>query len=219
MSGKVNALIVGDSFAPDALNAFSQIYAKTNFILSSQGGCGPHQNIEQLNTPNVGKDKIEECRLLNKQRYDISYLMKFDYIIINVFFRYYSSENLIEYLNFLKSNGINNVIIFGGFYSLKFSDPDILAKYKSEYLISNNLLINNSLGDKKIQKVANDFDYLFLSKIDAFCRKKCIFINENNIPFTYDMHHLSYEFGRSLGNFHLNTINYYLDRKLILQPS
>jgi hypothetical protein len=132
VSGKVNALIVGDSFAPDALNAFSQIYPKTNFMLSSQGGCGPHQNIEQINTPNVGKDKIEECRLLNKQRYDISYLKKFDYIIINVFFRYYTSENLIEYLNFLKSNGINNVIIFGGFYSLKFSDPDILAKYKSE---------------------------------------------------------------------------------------
>jgi hypothetical protein len=193
VSGSVNALVLGDSHAVDALNAFEKIYPTHNFIMSTLGGCPPYRNIEKITQPN--HPDLEKCKALNVSRFDPEYLKGFDYIVINVLFGWYTPEHLREYLDFLKENKIQKVVVVGDYLVLKRDMYELLNEYGYNSAAMKPWVSDTSGIEPVLKSDVNDAGYFFLSKRKAFCKDdSCELFDGDKIPFTYDEHHLSYEF-------------------------
>ena len=193
---KINALIIGDSQAVDGLNAFYHILPSHDYSMSELGGCPPHKNIDKLVTPS--HPNLNECKALNLERHDIEKLKQFDYIVINVLYGWYSAEQLKEYLSFLKTSGINKVIIMGGYITLTEELPEIINKngFVSDKIKS---FVLNQPNENVLKQYSNELGYLFLSTRSQFCQgEACTFFNDKKIPFTYDKHHLSFPFATKI---------------------
>jgi hypothetical protein len=191
--GKINSLIIGDSHAVDALNAFEKIYPNHNFSMSTLGGCPPYLDIRKI-TSSSHPDRLS-CLKLNEARFDIDYLNKFDYIVINVLFGWYKPEHLYEYLEFLKSNGILKVIVMGDYLTLKKDMSELLNQYGYRQSNIAQWVLEPLFDESMFNSRVSSYGYLFLSKRSEFCKTGvCEFFDSNRVPFTYDQHHLSYEY-------------------------
>jgi peptidoglycan/LPS O-acetylase OafA/YrhL len=211
LPNQITALVIGDSHAIDAYNAVANTFSKHDIVLSALGGCPPYVNIENLVQP--GHPDLEKCKALNLQRHDIDYLKKFNYITINNLYGWYSATHLQSYLSFLNTNGIKKVIVIGGYYSLTQDMSELINKFGFDEEKIDSYKISSLIDDQIIRNITQDFGYLFISKIDAFCKRDvCKNFDENNIPFTYDKHHLSYEFANKIMSGQKNIILEYLEK-------
>jgi len=193
VDGQVNSLVIGDSHAVDGLNAFEAIYPYHNFSLSQLGGCPPYHDIESI-TPAKHPDRLA-CKALNLSRYDVEYLKQFDYIVINVMFGWYTPEYLKEYLSFLKVSDIEKVVVLGDYFVLTTEMYEVMNFYGFDSLMVMKNVINTANPLIQLKAIVEEYKYFFLSKRDAFCSDGyCEIFDENRVPFTYDRHHLSYEF-------------------------
>jgi hypothetical protein len=205
VSGKTNVLIIGDSHAVDALNAFERLYPSHNYALSTLAGCPPHADIESITLP-AHPDR-SACKKLNLVRYDPEYLRRFDYLVINVFFAWhapdhllwYTPDHLLEYLKFLKAHGINKVVVFGDYLLLNRSMYELLNQYGYDTAALNAGVVSRPNTESLLQTWVEELGYLFLSKRKVFCQgETCEVLYKRRVPFTYDLHHLSYEFSERL---------------------
>lgn len=209
IDGKINVLIIGDSHAVDALNAFEKIFPEHNFSLSELGGCPPHRDIEAITQPS--HPNRADCKRLNFKRFDKDYLLKFDYVVINVLFGWYSPDHLAEYLDFLKAQGVRKVIVFGDYFVLRQDMSEILINHGYDSNKVSDEIVESNDVDEKIKVAADRHDYYFISKRDVFCASgKCSFFDADKTPFTYDQHHLSYEFASRLAVNEKNALDKYL---------
>lgn len=217
--GKINALVIGDSHAVDALNAFEKIYPSHNYSMSTLGGCPPHHDIREITSANH-PDRID-CLKLNNSRFDADYLKKFDYIVINVLFGWYTSEHLYEYLRFLKDNGIQKVIVLGDYLTLRKEMHELLSQYGYNQLRITQSVAEPLVDELEFKSRVNSLGYFFLSKRSEFCKNgSCDIFDSNRVPFTYDKHHLSYEFSVRIALNKRDDLNRYLefDERLVNYP-
>ncbi len=208
--GAVNGLILGDSHAPDAHNAFAHAFAAHNFATSTLGGCPPHPDIDAIVAPT--HPDLPECRRLNAQRHDPSYLRTFDYIVINVLFGWYTDQHLATYLRFLREAGVRKVVVFGGYLSMKSDLPDLINRYGFSQPALDRF-VQTRPDDRALRQAAEALDYLFVSKLDGFCGTTgCELFDAARVPFTWDTHHLSYEFAIRLLDGRRDDVSGYLAR-------
>lgn len=209
--GKTNVLIIGDSHAPDALNSFSTLFPENNNALSTLGGCPPYADIASLTLPT--HPNLEECKTLNLKRFDVDYLKTFDYIVINVLFGWYKIDHLTEYLSFLKKNGIEKVIVIGGYLQLREDLPEVINKFGFDRKAIETFVIESTVDETQLEEKVKDFGYFFISKFKTFCANgTCEYFDDSHIPFTYDRHHLSLEFGSRIGRADRDALVNYLAR-------
>ena len=205
----INALIMGDSHAVDGLNAFYGEFPGHDYSMSQLAACPPHIDIGTLVPP--AHRSLTECKALNSERHNIEVLSQYDYIVINVLFNWYTASHLREYLKFLKSSGINKVIVVGGYYSLTEELPEIINRNGFVASDIDPFVIDNSGEEGKLQKYADELGYLFLSKRNAFCvDTTCDYFDGKKVPFTYDKHHLSVEFATRIAQGQSARISEYL---------
>ena len=196
-SAKTNVLIIGDSHAVDALTAFERLYPYESFSVSEQGGCPPYNDIERITLP-THPDR-EKCKLLNLKRYDVNYLKQYDYIVINVLYGWYTPEHLKSYLEFLHANEVNKVIVLGGYLVLKKDLSELVNQFGQTPQEITKWLDENTAIEKRIKTYTEDNGFLFISKRETFCGTgECAIFDKMGIPFTYDQHHLTYEFSSRL---------------------
>ncbi len=209
VEGRINALIVGDSHGADGLNAFYEIFPDHNFMLSTLGGCGPYSGMDKLlgaKFPNRAK-----CLILNEKRYQAAAYDKVDYVVISLLYAWYRPEHLEDYLIFLHKTGVKKVIIFGNYHVLKKPMPEIIFKHGRKPAFVSRQLANSFLFESQLEALAKKYGYSFVSKKNAFCADgKCQLFNRKSVPFTWDKHHLSYEFARTLGRRMSKTVKDYL---------
>jgi len=192
-----NVLIMGDSHAVDALNAFYKVYPTHIYSMSQLDGCPPYDRIEKITLANH-PDRIK-CIILNKARYDPSYLRQFDYIVINVLYDWYTFDHLFEYLQFLKFNNVQKVIIMGNYLVLNKDMPELLNKYGYNEQHITPWVRDNIFNELRVKSRVNELGYFYISKKDKFCYiEKCKYFDSNQVPFSFDKHHLSYEFASQL---------------------
>ena len=197
IKGDVNALVIGDSHAVDALNAFGKTYPEHNLAMSDLGGCPPYKDIESITQPNH-PDRME-CKKLNETRYNLEYLKGFDYIVINVLFGWYTPDHLREYLTFLQANDIKKVIVLGDYLVLTRDMYELLNEFGYDTQKIFGEFTDSQRIEKPLRRIVESFGYFFLSKRDVFCvNEQCELFDTNGVPFTYDQHHLSYEFSTRL---------------------
>lgn len=197
VAGSVNVLIMGDSHAPDALNGLHALFPQADYSISTLGGCPPHIDIESI-TPPTHPDRAA-CVQLNRQRFDVAYLKRFDVVVLNVLLGWYTENHLTSYLRFLHHSGISRVVVLGGYYALQVPLPELVNRFGYSASVIRNAADDRSLGDGSVKAVADELGYQFISKREAFCRgSECEFMDSAGVPFTYDEHHLSVEFARRM---------------------
>jgi peptidoglycan/LPS O-acetylase OafA/YrhL len=192
---KINILSIGDSHEVDGYNsiylALESNLDKISLSSSNLGGCPPHRSIRET-VPPTHPDLIK-CESLNVKRFDTDYLKYYDVIAVSAMFGWYSEKNMIDYLNYLKQNFKGRVIIFGGTFGFSKALPEIYNKSNTNDATDPEIFINFDprLNEKELRNYASENNFLFISKIDAFCpHSRCQFIFEKDL-LTYDQHHLS----------------------------
>lgn len=187
-------LIVGDSMWLDALNIISTIHP-INYDVSQRGGCPPHDNIDSINSESTNSLK-RECSILNENRFKQN-LAKYDGVIIIARYDWFKPYHLSPYLNFLKESGINNIIVFGGYYALD-TRIDRLINFYGKNInsekIEKHIINSNSFSNDEFYKLQNEFGFNYVSIKDSACdQNDCKYYFENE-PYTIDKHHLSEKF-------------------------
>ena len=187
-------LIIGDSMWLDALNIISTIHP-INYEVSQSGDCPPHDNINSINSESPNAIK-RECSITNKKRFNQN-LDKFDGVIIISRYDWFKPHHLSPYLNFLKENGVKNIIVFGGYYSLDTRIDRLINFYgnniKSEN-IEKHIINSNSFSNDEFYQLQNEFGFQYVSIKDAACYNNDCKYYFKYEPFTIDKHHLSLNF-------------------------
>jgi hypothetical protein len=207
-SSKFSALILGDSHAIDALNAMYSVFPEIDYSMSQLGGCPPTNRMREL-VPQTFPD-LEECLKLNKTRYNIDYLKKFDVIVVNVLFGWYPPEEMLSYLTFLKEKNVEKVIVFGAYYETHSDVPLLINQFgfDESKMLAN--MMTKTDSDLVLQKPVNELGYVYISKSEAFCENSICALWKSNTPFTWDSHHLSFEFATGLLSSYKTKVKTYL---------
>lgn len=207
--GKRNALVVGDSHAVDAFNAFVTRFPDDNFTLSELGGCPPHRAIDSIVM--AGHPDLPKCLELNRRRYDPGYLKQFDYLIINVYMEWYGEKHLAEYLRYLHEQGVRRVIVFGQTWRAPDDVPELVNSlgFDRARLMSR---LTSPPPDAIVDQTARELGYLFISKTDALTSRDGFEVfDANEALFTYDQHHLSLPHSKRLLDRRLSDVVKYLE--------
>jgi hypothetical protein len=207
-TNKFNVLIIGDSHAVDALNTMYAVLPDLDYSMSQLGGCPPTARMKDL-VPRTFPN-LEECVKLNESRFDINYLKEFDAIVINVLLGWYSPAELNSYTAFLKKSGINKVIVFGGYFETKSELPILINEYGFDRKKVSQDFISMLETDQLLQIPTKSLGYLYVSKKNSLCTLSSCPYWKSGIPFTWDTHHLSFNFAVSLLKAQRNEIDTYL---------
>lgn len=194
--GKRNALVIGDSHAVDAYNAFVTRFPKDNIVLSDLGGCPPHPSIDQIVM--AGHPDLPKCQELNRKRHDPAYLQRYDYIVINVYMDWYTEQHLADYLKFLHDHGVRKVVVFGQTWRASDDLPELVNRVglDREWLMD---LLKPAPSDRLVETTAARLGYLYISKTDALTTDGNFDVfDSGEILFTYDQHHLSLQHSKRL---------------------
>ncbi len=207
---KFRALILGDSHAIDALNAMYSVFPEIDYSMSQLGGCPPTNRMNTL-VPRTFPD-LDKCIELNQTRFSIDYLNNFDVIVINVLFGWYPPEELQSYLTFLHETGVQKVVVFGDYFETKTEVPLIINRFGFNELPILAEIIPKIDSDSSLQTQTSKYNFFFVSKRKSLCPiSECTFW-KSGIPYTWDNHHLSYEFAQHLLDQNKNELKEYLSR-------
>lgn len=206
--GKRNGLVIGDSHAIDAYNAFVTMFPADNVNLSDLGGCPPHPSIDTIVLAN--HPDLLKCLALNRKRYDETYLHRFDYIVINVLMDWYDQGHLSNYLQFLHDHGVRKVIVFGQTWRAHDDVPELVNRvgFDRDRLMA---LLVHAPDDHLVEETAKRLGYLYVSKTEALSTNgRFDVFDTDGILFTYDQHHLSLAYSKRLLDRRFNEVRAYL---------
>jgi peptidoglycan/LPS O-acetylase OafA/YrhL len=211
VSGKSNLLVIGDSHAVDALNALHAKFPEYNYSMSQLGGCPPTNRMREL-VPRTFPD-LEKCVLLNLQRYDLNYLSRYQVIAINVLYGWYSPNELGNYLNFLHGAGVEKVIVFGEYLEMMKDLPLLINSGGFNESQLKNSVLNLKDSQESIKKLSNENNFFYVDKFVNFKKIAPRMFFSGGAPYTWDTHHLSYEFSVSMISKDLAELEQYLRRQ------
>jgi peptidoglycan/LPS O-acetylase OafA/YrhL len=196
---RMRVLVIGDSHGPDGFNMILPALGGEYLILDSLPGCPPISMRSAL----ARRPLVGGCLDLNSSRDDPAYLGKFDVVVISVLWSWYRPGNLREFLDDVRAaNSDAKVIVFGNYIVTDTLCWQILERTGSKDCFADRYVKSRFLYEDELRQVAADYGYLFVSKKEAFCdgRECRLFVDDTKaIPFTWDLHHLSYEFARLAG--------------------
>ncbi|MDH3609224.1 MAG: acyltransferase [Gammaproteobacteria bacterium] len=191
-------LVVGDSMVPDAVRIIAKQYPEFRFVTSSAGGCIP----SSLNLSR-SMNKLEECNALNKTRFNPRSIEDIDGVVIitlsyedEKFVKIKDKPKIKEYVEYLKSNGVENILIFGSYVRHKPKIHDLYLKTGGDKQKIEDLVRtygkNNDIELKEFSE-ANEIEFISIREIMCPQNSECpVYID--NSPYSWDGHHWSVEF-------------------------
>jgi hypothetical protein len=210
--GKRNVLVIGDSHAVDAYNAFVAKFPEDNVTLSDLGGCPPHPSIDKIVT--AGHPDLPKCLELNRKRYEPAYLLRYDYIVINVYMDWYTPQHLADFLRFLHAHGVKRVVVFGQTWRASDELPELVNRtgFRQQPLMD---LLTPPPSDSVLVSTTKELGYLFVSKTEALTTdNKFDVFDASEVLFTYDRHHISLPHAQRLLDKRLDDVSRYLGKTL-----
>lgn len=188
-----NVIILGDSHAVDALNILKTAFPNYCYTQKSFSGCPPIATTDR-SLLSAGHPGREKCISLNEEILSLLQQNEYSYIVINVLFDWYTPGHLLNFIDEIKKLSAAEIIVFGNYIVLNEDFPELISKNiqieNTPDKIKNFALYETELQEQSIGK------YTFISKKSLFCKndkiESCQMFFEE-VPFTYDLHHLSYE--------------------------
>ena len=196
VAGRRNILIVGDSHAPDALNALDVVFPRAHMMLSSLGGCPPSRDIRALVQPT--HPDLAECEALNRARFDAASLEGADMVVITYLGSWYGPEDLEPYVQFLTESTDVPIVLFGNYIHLAADMPELLMSPEGLSAIAEQTRTRFQF-EAQNRALAERYGLIYVSKKEALCNGEACPLFAEDEPFTWDRHHLSLPFARLLG--------------------
>jgi peptidoglycan/LPS O-acetylase OafA/YrhL len=191
-----NILIVGDSHAPDALNALDVVFPEAHLMQSTLAGCPPSDDIRALVLPT--HPNLTDCEAINRERFDPSNLEQVDMVVINYLAAWYGPDELEPYLQFLTENTDAPILLFGNYIHYNANMPELLMSPDGLAALEEHTQ-SRFLYEDENRALAERYGIIYVSKKEALCTGEECPLFAAGQPFTWDRHHLSLPFARLLG--------------------
>jgi len=195
-----NILVMGDSHAPDALNVFHQTFPNYHYVLQEQGGCPPivEAGMDLLPPKHLNRAK---CVQLNIDRFNSIDSDAYSVIVISVLFDWYKPEHLARAVHQIKANSDAKIIVLGNYIHLKNKLTDYSSR-KIDLEEQGGLISDFGLYERELEALAVG-NFQFVSKKSLLCEGESVgtcILWFDDVPFTWDEHHLSYEASTYISN-------------------
>jgi hypothetical protein len=115
-------------------------------------------------------------------------------VAINVLYGWYSPNELGKYLNLLHNAGVQKVIVFGEYLEMKKDLPLLMNSYSFDESQLKNFVFDRQDSQGYIKYLSNEYNYFYLDKFDNLRKMAPKIFFSGETPYTWDTHHLSYEF-------------------------
>lgn len=191
-----NILIVGDSHAPDALNALDVVFPDAHLMQSTLAGCPPSNDIRALVLPT--HPNLTDCEAINQERFDPGNLEQVDMVVINYLAAWYGPDELEPYLQFLTDNTDVPIVLFGNYIHYNANMPELLMSPEGLAALDEHTQ-SRFLYEEENRALAERYGIIYVSKKEALCDGEDCPLFAGGEPFTWDRHHLSMPFARLLG--------------------
>ena len=200
--GRRNVLVIGNSHVIDGWNILRTIYPADYFFVLDTNGCAT----------TVGKPNTARCSDSANLRFNAGFLRQFDYIVYSRLVNaQYVDENL-EYLSFLHAQKVTKVVVLGNYYRSVLSFDDALQMFGNDEKRLRNFLTTDKSVNQALGAASKSHGFLFVDKFAALCDNDvCPIFSPDNVPFTYDKHHLTYAFAVYIAERTFPEIRAYLD--------
>lgn len=192
-------LIIGDSHAPDALNFLKIAYPNYDYRMLTEGGCPPMVSDDLKLIENFPPEIKNNCYDLmeNVSKMDLS---GYEYVVINVMFDWYKPENLVNYIEELKTKTPAKIIVFGNYIIF---NKEFVELSPNRNAINEGDIKSIALYENELKEKSKDL-YRYISKKELLTNnnvnEKFVMFTAANKPVTYDSNHLSYEFSELIAD-------------------
>ncbi len=101
--------------------------------------------------------------------------------------------------------------MLGGYLTLSRDMYELLNEYGNDPSAIGQWVVDTRGLESELQQSVREEGFFFLSKRAAFCHEDdCEILDANNVPFTYDTHHLSFPFASRIAQGQKAEIDEYL---------
>lgn len=200
----INVLIVGDSHALDAFNAFATQYPQYHYIFNGLAGCPPLVR-EDNNLLTIKHPNRDGCIERNEKLLYSDQMVKADIVVINTVFSWYKPEHLERSIIQIRKKTSAPIIVLGNYMFFKEDVPDMVIRHgvrKMNAYYEKNLVWHSFAFDDELEALATKLNFTYISKRELLCQgdsiSECPLIFDNKL-FTYDRHHFSMAAAKNMG--------------------
>ena len=181
-----HGLVVGNSHVVDGLNIMRTIYPTHALSFIDMNGCADLHS-EAKNTA--------RCKDPTNLRYSPDYLRSFDYVVISIRTTDARTPSTVALIDHMHASGVRKVIVLGNYLSAEIDFDDALQMYGSDTTTLARFTGYPKLAERQLSIAAARAGYLFVDKLELLCDSGvCPLMTPAGVPFTYDKHHLTFEF-------------------------
>ncbi|MDP3897614.1 MAG: SGNH hydrolase domain-containing protein, partial [Mesorhizobium sp.] len=205
---RLRVAVMGNSHGGDGLSIIMPALGGEQVIFDSLPGCPPFPA-----TSILANDFQPRCVEFNRRRVSPESLATFDVIVVSVWWGRYTPKHLREFLDAVNAAApASKVVVFGNYVTLNTMCWEIIERLGTRDCLRPEFEAGRFLYEDELKKTVAEYGYLFVSKRDALCAPDGTGCQSvvGDIPFTWDQHHLSYEFAHMLGEKVKGTIRAYV---------
>jgi hypothetical protein len=135
------------------------------------------------------------CKDPTNLRLSADYLRSFDYVVISIRTTDARTPTTVALIDHMHAVGVRNVIILGNYLSTEIDFDDALQMYGRDTTTLVRFTQYPKQAERQLSIAAERSGYLFVDKFALLCDSGvCPLMTPAGVPFTYDKHHLTFEF-------------------------
>jgi hypothetical protein len=201
-SDRIHGLVIGNSHVVDGNTIMRTIEPTHALTMITTNGCGDLKGTSK---------NTRACADPTNLRYSPEYMRTFDYVVLS--FRIFEDGNsqLLAYADFLHENGIKKVVILSNYMHSSVAFDDVVQMYGNAPLTLERFIYFPDQTHASLREYAQQNGYLFVDKRALVCgTAACPMLTPAGVPFSYDKHHLTYEYAQFMAGFLKPEITTYL---------
>ncbi len=181
-----HGLVLGNSHVVDGLNILRTVYPTHALSFIDMNGCADLHS----ETKNSAR-----CKDPTNLRLSADYLRSFDYVVISIRTTDARTPTTVALIDHMHAVGVRNVIILGNYLSTEIDFDDALQMYGRDTTTLVRFTQYPKQAERQLSIAAERSGYLFVDKFALLCDSGvCPLMTPAGVPFTYDKHHLTFEF-------------------------
>jgi peptidoglycan/LPS O-acetylase OafA/YrhL len=201
----IHGIVIGNSHVVDGMTIIRTIHPTHALTMVSTNGCGNLQGTIK---------NTRSCPDPTNLRNSPEYLRQFDYVVLSNRFVESIGPKVIEYLDFLHQNGIKKVVILSNYMNSTVAFDDVVQMYGNNPLTLQRFIYFPDQAHASVQEVALRHGYLFVDTRALVCgNAACPMTTPDDVPFSYDEHHLTYEYAVYMAGFLAPEITAYVEKR------
>lgn len=204
-SGRIHGIVIGNSHVVDGNTIMRTIHPSHALTTITTNGCGDLKGTFK---------NTRSCTDPSNLRHSPEYLRMFDYVVLSYRFTDSLGPKVADYITFMHENGIQKVIILSNYMNSTVAFDDVVQMYGDTPLTLARFIYFPDQAHASLREDAQRYGYLFVDKRALVCGDAlCPLTTPEGVPFSYDKHHLTYQYAQYIAGFLKPEITAYLAQR------